>query len=416
MPVRDASKTGMRRARSAGSPSAHAIDALNATLRESEARYRTLFDLSPVAVYSIDAAGRIQQFNQHAAELWGQAPAIGDTDQRFCGSLRMYLPDGTYLPHDRCPMATVAHGEVAEVRDAEVVIERPDKSRVTVIVNIVPLKDSNGAITGAINCFYDITERSRLERKTKEQAQALTDLHRRKDEFLAMLGHELRNPLAPIMNGVRLLRLQPDDNPRNAKVLNIIERQVGQLVHLINDLLEVSRITSGRIQLHRARLPVRELVERALETTRPIVEEFQHTLSVELPTEILWLDVDPARMEQVLVNLLTNAAKYTHRGGNIWLTARVDGHEIELKVRDSGSGIAVELLPFIFDLFTQAERSLDRSQGGLGIGLSLVKKIVELHDGTVTVASVPGVGCEFVVRFPLGSALRGAVSAGEARA
>ena len=376
------------------------IEALNAILRESEERYRTLFHLSPVAVYSIDASGRIQQFNLHAATLWGQTPTLGDTGQRFCGSLRMYLPDGTYLPHDRCPMATVVNGEIAEARDAEVVIERPDGSRITVVVNIVPLKNEKGEITGAINCFYDVTERSQLQLKTREQAEALADLHRRKDEFLAMLGHELRNPLAPILNGVQLLRLQQSGDPRHRRALDIIERQVGQLVHLVDDLLEVSRITSGRIQLHREQINVSDLVERALETTRPAMHLRQHELTVTLPEEALWLEVDPARMEQVLVNLLTNATKYTEKGGHIWLIARADGDAIELQVRDSGIGIAAELQPHIFGLFTQAERSLDRSQGGLGIGLCLVKKLVEMHGGSVTVGSALGRGSAFVVRMP----------------
>ena len=143
-----------------------------------------------------------------------------------------------------------------------------------------------------------------------------------------------------------------------------------------------------------------DLVERAVETTRPAMHQRQHQLTVAIPPEVLWLDVDPARMEQVLVNLLTNAAKYTEKGGRIWLTARADGDTIELQVRDSGMGIAAELLPYIFDLFTQADRSLDRSQGGLGIGLCLVKKIVEMHGGSVTVDSVLGRGSAFAVRMP----------------
>lgn len=161
---------------------------------ESEGRYRVLFDMNPVAVYSIDASGVIQEFNRVAAELWGRQPALGDTDERFCGSFKLFRPDGSSMPHEQCPMAQVVKGEILEARDAEVLIERPDGSRIAVIVNIRPLKGSNGEITGAINCFYDITERFRLERERQHQADALADLNRRKDEFLAMLGHELRTP------------------------------------------------------------------------------------------------------------------------------------------------------------------------------------------------------------------------------
>ena len=376
------------------------LETLNAVLRESEKRYRTLFDLSPVAVYSIDAAGVIEQFNIHAAELWGRVPVLGDTYHLFCGSYKMFLPDGTDLPHHRCPMATVVSGEVAEARDAEVVVERPDGSRITVIVNIVPLKNEEGEITGAINCFYDITERSRLERKTKEQGEALADLHHRKDEFLAMLSHELRNPLAPIASAVQLLRLQKNEDPKQREVRNIIERQVAHLVHIIDDLMEISRITSGKIHLQQERIAIGEVVERALETTRPLIVERRHELTVSLPPQPVWVHADPVRLVQVVVNLLNNAAKYTEEGGHLWLTVRQDGGMMELEVRDSGIGMPPELLPHVFGLFTQADRSLDRAQGGLGIGLSLVQKIVELHGGSVKASSVLGHSSEFVVRMP----------------
>ena len=377
---------------------------LSATLRQSEERYRTLFDLSPVAVYSIDAGGVIREFNRHAAELWGRVPVVGDTDQRFCGSYRMFLPDGTHLPHHRCPMATVASGEVAEARNAEVVIERPDGSCVTVIVNIVPLKNERGEITGAINCFYDISERSRLESKTKEQAQALADLDRRKDEFLAMLSHELRNPLAPIVNGVQILKLDKSQDPRQRQVLGIIEHQVSQLVRVVDDLLELSRITSGKIVLSTEWVSIADVVERAVEATRPLMVQHRHKLAVSLPPDPVRLRADPVRLEQVVVNLLANAAKYTGEGGNVWLTVEQTGRMIELQVRDSGIGIPADLLPNVFDLFTQGDRSLDRSKGGLGIGLALVKRLVDLHGGSVQVTSVIGQGSRFVVRMPVNSA------------
>lgn len=331
-------------------------------LRKSDERYRVLFDLSPVAVYSIDASGVIQEFNRVASELWGREPASGDTDERFCGSFKMFRTDGTFMPHEQCPMAQVVNGEILEAPDAEVLIERPDGSRVTVVVNIRPLKDSNGDITGAINCFYDIAERVRLERERQQQATALADLNRRKDEFLAMLSHELRNPLAPIVNAVHLLGSQPDGHPLQQRARAIIERQVTQLTRLVDDLMDVSRVSTGRVQLHLDNVSMRGVVERAVEAVRHLLDERGHELGVSLPPEPIWLHADAARLEQVVVNLLANAAKYTERGGHIWLSVQQQGNDCVLRVRDTGIGIAPELLPRVFDLFTQAEQSLARSQ------------------------------------------------------
>ena len=183
--------------------------------------------------------------------------------------------------------------------------------------------------------------------------------------------------------------------------MDIIQRQNRHLKHIVDDLLEVSRITTGRLQLRLARVAVSDVVQRAVEAARSTIEEHSHQLTVSLPTESIWLAADPARLEQVLVNLLTNAAKYTVAGGHIWLTARQDGGECVVQVRDTGVGIDPKLLPRIFDLFTQVEQSLDRSHGGLGIGLALVKRLTELHGGRVEVFSVVGQGSEFVVRLPI---------------
>jgi len=244
-------------------------------------------------------------------------------------------------------------------------------------------------------------EYRRLYETFKEQAEALADLHRRKDEFLAMLSHELRNPLAPIANAVQLLRLQPNEGPLQQQARAMIERQVTQMTRLIDDLMEVSRITTGRVQLRLERVVMNGIVDRAVESARPLIDRHNHELTVSPSPEPIWLYADAARLEQVVVNLLTNAAKYTPDGGRIGLTVEQCGDECVLKVRDTGVGIAPELLPRIFDLFTQAERSLDRSQGGLGIGLALVHRLMELHRGRVEAHSTLGQGSEFVVRLPV---------------
>lgn len=244
-------------------------------------------------------------------------------------------------------------------------------------------------------------ESRRLFETSQAQAAALVDLDHRKDEFLAMLSHELRNPLAPIANAVKLLSLQPNDAPLQQQARTIIERQVGQLTRLVDDLMEVSRITTGRVQLRHERITINDIVERAVETAHPLIEQHHHELTVSLSPEPIWLYADGARLEQVVVNLLTNAAKYTADGGRITLSVRQGGGECVLRVKDTGVGVAPELLPRIFDLFTQADRTLDRSQGGLGIGLALVQRLVDLHEGTVEAFSTLGQGSEFVVRLPI---------------
>ena len=224
---------------------------------------------------------------------------------------------------------------------------------------------------------------------------------RRKDEFLAMLAHELRNPLAPIRNAVAILRRIGPPEPQLDWARALIDRQLDHLTRLVDDLLDISRITHGKIMLQKDTVDIATVVQRALETSRPLVEAGKHALRVELPVEPLCVEGDPTRLAQVLANLLNNAAKYTPESGQITISAQRDGNEAVVRVCDTGEGIASDVLPHIFDLFTQAHRSLDRSQGGLGIGLTLVRTLVQMHGGTVEVFSAgPGRGCEFVVRLP----------------
>jgi len=269
--------------------------------------------------------------------------------------------------------------------------------------------DMNQALVLSSVRQHELTETAeKLNASLKASEVAFAELNRRKDEFLAMLSHELRSPLAPILNAALLLRLHSNRNPLQGienpilqQSAGIIERQVGQLARIVDDLLEVSRITTGRIQLRQERIAAGVVVEHAVATVRSLIDQRKHELTVSLPTDAIWLDADAARLEQVVVNLLTNAAKYTDAGGHIWVTFQQEGDAAVLRVRDTGVGIAPEVLPRIFDLFTQAERSLDRSQGGLGIGLALVQRLVEMHRGTVEASSTLGQGSEFVVRLPV---------------
>ena len=241
----------------------------------------------------------------------------------------------------------------------------------------------------------EVAERARAE-------QALKEADRHKDEFLAMLAHELRNPLAPIRNAVHLMKLKPLADPQLQLSRDIIDRQLIQLSRLVDDLLDVSRITRGKINLARRRVELSELVARAVETVAPTIESRGHALEVVIPKRALMIYGDPMRLTQALGNVLANAAKYTDNGGSITLRAQRRRRDIEITVRDTGIGIVPDVLPCIFDLFTQLDRRTGRHQGGLGIGLALVRQLVEMHGGTVSASSEgPGKGSEFLIRLPL---------------
>jgi len=529
------------------------MDALNAALRKSEERYRTLFDLGPVAVYSCNTSGVIEEFNRCAAELWGREPALGDTDERFCGSFKLFRPDGTFMPHDQCPMAEVLSGKISEARDEEVLIERPDGSRITVVVNIRPLKNQDGEITGAINCFFDITERKQAE-ETRNRLAAIVDssddaiaskdldgvitswnagaerlfgytaqeaigqpvtllmpperldeepdilehirraevvdhyetVRRRKDgslfdasvtvspilnhqgqvigaskiarditerkqaetaraglatrmreanehlvvgtvrahtmaegaeqanhlkdEFLATVSHELRTPLNAIMGWARMLgskQLPPD---RASNALAIIDRNALALAHIIDDLLDVSRIVAGTLQLTPQPVDLVAVTQAALDVVRPsaVTKNLQLEFASD-PSAIAIVSGDAGRLQQVIWNLLANAIKFTAEGGRVGVFIAPSNDHMEIRVVDTGQGLSPDFLPHVFERFRQADGTTTRSQSGLGLGLAIVRELVELHGGTVHAAS-PGLGggATFTVRLP--------ISPGEAQA
>lgn len=477
--------------------------------------YLSLLEKLPAAVYTCDVDGRITYFNSRAAETWGREPKLNDPAEKFCGSVRLWSADGTRMEHDQCWVA-LALRDNREYEDLEVVIERPDGSRVTGLAHAHPLHDEHGKLVGAVNLFIDITDRKRAEeaqgrlvaivesaddaiigkdlngiitnwnsgatklfgyaavemigrpvrtlmppdrvdeesdilrrlragesishyetvRRHKDgtlldisltvspihdsrgnvigaskiarfigdrrrMEEALRDSDRRKDEFLAMLSHELRNPLATIRNSVQLLRMDPGDEMQGT-VLEPLERQVSTLSRLVDDLMDVSRVTMGRVRLQRRDVALERIVRGAAESMRKEMADRRHAFTVAPVDPQLVVHVDEVRLEQVVVNLLTNAAKYTPDGGVINLSVVREGEEALLCVRDSGVGIRPELLSHVFGLFSQGTTTLDRGQGGLGIGLALVKYLVEMHGGTVAARSAgTGKGSEFVVRLPV---------------
>lgn len=249
------------------------------------------------------------------------------------------------------------------------------------------------------------TERAARDRELQEhlrqQAEALREVDRRKSEFIATLGHEMRNPLAPLGHAVRLLEFQDAPDPAVVQIRDIIKRQVQQLGRLADDLLDISRIAQGKIELRKEPVDLGGVVAQAAQTSAPHLKARHHRFEVEPPAGPTWVEGDPARLVQVVVNLLNNAAKYTEPGGRVWLTAGREGPDAVVRVRDTGMGIPREMLPHVFELFTQGEWSADHAQGGMGIGLALVRRLVELHGGTISASSPgPGQGSEFVVRLP----------------
>ena len=273
---------------------------------------------------------------------------------------------------------------------------------VWMLYHVFVVTDPEGRRTGLGTISRDISERRRLEHDLRSLAADLSEADHRKDEFLATLAHELRNPLAPIRNGLQVMRLAAQDGKAVEEARTMMERQLAQMVRLVDDLLDVSRITRNKLELRKERVELSAIVSSAVETSRPVIESCGHDLTVSVPPVPIYLEADLTRLAQVFSNLLNNAAKYTEKGGHIRLTAERQDDEAVVKVTDTGMGIPPAMLPKVFDMFTQVDRTLERSQGGLGIGLTLVWRLVDMHGGRVSVSSEGlGRGSEFVVRLPV---------------
>jgi PAS domain S-box-containing protein len=334
-------------------------------------------DLEGRYVYANDAATRA--FRRRREDLYGRTDDDlfpPTTARQFQANDRLAVASGTGI----LTIETLEQGDGL-----------PHSS----IVSKFPIPGRNGAAAFVGGMAIDITEQKRIE-------AALREADRRKDEFLATLSHELRNPLAPLSNGLQLLRGKALLDPGSAPVLEMIERQVQQLVRLIDDLLDVSRINTGKILLRRQRIELSAVVHDAVEACRPRIEAARQELAVTLPSEPVILDADRTRLAQALLNLLNNASKFTGPEGHIWLTADREGEELAIRVRDTGIGIPAEMLSRVFEMFTQVDPSQERASGGLGVGLSLVRTLVEMHGGRVDAFSAgPGLGSELEMRLPL---------------
>ncbi len=297
-------------------------------------------------------------------------------------------------------MAKVTLGE--STNNLHTARRRKDGTMMDVSLTLSPIKDRSGQIIGVSTIARNITDTVKMERQLQEQAKQLANEARLKDEFLAMLAHELRNPLAPICTGIDVLRILPPSREESKQILDMMEEQTHNLVRLIDDLLDVSRITRGKMELRRQRVALTKIITNAIQTAEPLIQAKGHELTVMQTRERLYAHADPARLTQVVANLLNNAAKYTPKGGKISLSTERIGNEVAIRVKDNGLGVSSDMMSGIFGMFVQADNSLSRSQGGLGIGLTLVKSLVELHGGTVEATSDGlGKGSQFTVRLPI---------------
>jgi PAS domain S-box-containing protein len=365
-----------------------------AALRRVEHQLAAAIEFSHDAVVTKSLDGIIQTWNDSAERLFGY------TSEQVVGRhISILIPADRASEEDEI-IARIRAGERVEHFDT--VRVRSNGQTVQVSLTISPIKDAAGRVIGASKIARDITERKLLEDKLRQTAAELSEANRRKTEFLALLAHELRNPLAPISNALRILELTHGDSDAVQSAIEMMRRQVGQLVRLVEDLLDVNRISRGKVELRLQRIELASAVNQAVETARPSCEAEGHLLTASIPPEPIHLNADSVRLVQVLGNLLNNACKFTPRGGRISLTVERDGTQAVIRIRDTGIGIALEQLSRIFDMFAQVDSSLDRTQAGLGIGLTLVKALVEMHGGTVEAHSDGvGHGSEFVVRLPV---------------
>lgn len=361
-------------------------------LKKSRAQLKTFIHQAPITIAMLD---RNMNYLE-TSDSWLKEFGRGYADLRGRNHYQVHsdLPEKWKLIHQQCLAG-------AMLKNEDDLWIRADGSKHWSRWAVIPWIDENGTIGGIIISSENITDRKQNEMHLAEQARQLRETDQRKDEFLATLAHELRNPLAPIRNAVEILKHPDLDPPRIAWCIDIINRQVKHLVRLVDDLLDVSRISRGLVALQKEPLDVRDFILPAVETCQPLIDAHQHQFCLTLPPEPLWVEGDRIRLAQVVSNLINNAAKYTENGGHIDVSVKACGSEVCIHVRDNGSGIDPADLPRLFDLFFQAERSLDRSQGGLGIGLPIVHNLVAKHGGSVQVLSAGhDHGSEFVVRLP----------------
>jgi PAS domain S-box-containing protein len=379
--------------------------------REVEDRFRLMADSAPVMIWVAGPDRQFQWFNRSWLEFTGRSP----DDERGLGWMAGVHEEDL----ERCSGILHASVDARQPFSMDFRLRRHDGSHRWVLANGVPRTACDGSFCGYTGSCIDIHERKELEERLAERTRALRLADRRKNEFLAMLAHDLRNPLGPIANATAILRMMESQTPAIAPVRQIVERQLDQLRRVIADMRDVTRITQAKIELRHERVPVAELVRLATENAQPQIDARGHHLRVDLPDDAsLAICGDPMRLAQCLSHLLVNAAKFTPAAGQIELRVQADDAHVRLRVKDHGQGIALDFLPQVFEPFAQECQSKPRTNNGLGVGLTIAKRLAELHGGDIEAASDgPGRGAEFVLVLPLMAAGHAApAKAGESSA
>jgi signal transduction histidine kinase len=363
-------------------------------ISSGESEFLHLLDRLPAAAYTCDAEGLITYYNQSALNLWGRAPKLRDSSDRFCGSFRLHSANGQPISHDECWMALALRDD-REYRGCEITVERPDGERLNVSAYTNPIHDKSGKLIGAVNVLFDITEPKRAEK-------ALREADRMRNEFLAVLAHELRNPLAAIPFAIELLRPVVIHSPDSKSALEVIDRQTQQIAKLVDDLVDLARLSLNKLELDWQRFDLTEVLRGLAKATQPSVEAAAQTLTVTLPAEPIFIYGDPIRLKQVATNILQNGIKYNSRHGQIWLTLARQDQEAVINVKDTGIGITAATLDRIFEIFGQVKPRISRPQTGLGVGLGVAKRLIDLHHGRISARSEgEGKGSEFEIRLPI---------------
>ena len=351
------------------------------SLQEQSERFDLLAtDAREYAIFLVGLDGNLLCWNAGAERLFGyQSSEIIGT--HFS---RLFSPEDILTGQPEHELHTALADGRADSNCWQI---RKDGTRFWCQAVVTSLFNENKHTRSFARVTHDLTESEAVQSQRK-RADNLAEANRNKEVFMALLSHELRSPLSPIVNALNILRQMKTNDPIIEQAGNIIDRQVGLMVRLVDDLLDISRITKGKLRLTKEAVDLRNVLNHAAESARAFMEARRHDFSVSLPTQPIWVEADPARLEQVVVNLLDNAAKYSDTGGLIRMNVNQEGADAVIRVRDNGVGIAPDLLPHIFELFTQVDGSLGRSYGGLGIGLALAHNLVEMHDGRLQASSV----------------------------